>query len=251
MAAAVRMHVIEKSQDPRRYALLAFGGGGPVHGVEVARILTMPRVVCPPAAGVASAIGLLVAPPSLELARSYPVVLDRLDWSEIRGLYRELEDQARSALAELGVAAEEVEFERHVDGRFVGQLHEIDIPLPENTEELAQIFFARYEELFKHLPKGMAVELLSWRLTARGPHPPVKFKTASTNGAVADQARKATRRVYFGLTDYDTPVYDRYALTPGMELAGPAVVEERESTTVVAPGMRATVDPYLHLVVHL
>jgi N-methylhydantoinase A/oxoprolinase/acetone carboxylase beta subunit len=265
MAAAVRIHVIEKSQDPRRYALLAFGGGGPVHGAGVARILSISRVVCPPSAGVASAIGLLVAPPSLELARSYPVVLEQLDWSEIATLYTELEDQARASLAELGVPAEDITFERAVDGRFVGQLHEIEIPLPSatlngdsavGTEELTDSFYARYKALFKHVPKGMAVELLSWRLTARGPRPPVQFRRMESGPEDASSAQKASRAVYFGsetapLAKLETPVYDRYALQPGMHLEGPAIVEERESTTVVAPGMRATLDPYLNLVVHL
>ncbi|MDQ3809555.1 MAG: hydantoinase/oxoprolinase family protein [Chloroflexota bacterium] len=266
MAAAVRIHVIEKSQDPRRYALLAFGGGGPTHAGGVARILSIPRVICPPAAGVASAIGLLVAPPSLELARSYPVVLETLDWSEIQQVFRGLEDHARAGLLELGVAPEDISFERAVDGRFVGQLHEISIPLPAvardgdavaATEELTRTFFDRYEALFHHLPRGMPVELLSWRLTARGPRPPVTFQRSQPGGSDATAARKGTRPVHFGQVAggaaafEDTPVYDRYALQPGMRLDGPAIVEERESTTVVGPGMQATVDSYLNLVVSL
>jgi N-methylhydantoinase A/oxoprolinase/acetone carboxylase beta subunit len=265
MAAAVGIHVIEKSQDPRRYALLAFGGGGPVHGAGVARILGISRVVCPPSAGVASAIGLLVAAPSLELARSYPVVLDQLEWSEIGALYAALEDQARASLAELGVRAEDIVFQRAVDGRFIGQLHEIEIPLPRTvldgepaigTQELTRTFYERYQLLFKHLPKGMSVELLSWRLTARGPSPPVQFRPAESGPADPASAQKDRRAVYFGGATgapaaVDTPVYDRYALRPGMRLDGPAIVEERESTLVVAPGMHATLDPYLNLAVHL
>jgi N-methylhydantoinase A/oxoprolinase/acetone carboxylase beta subunit len=214
---------------------------------------------------VASAIGLLVAPPSLELARSYPVALDKLEWSEIGVLYAALEDQARASLADLGVRAEDITFERAVDGRFVGQLHEIEIPLPAavldsdptaGTEELTRTFFERYQALFKHLPKGMSVELLSWRLTARGPQPPVQFRRAESGSADPGPARKGSRAVYFGTKTaapvaVETPVYDRYALRPGMHLDGPAIVEERESTTVVAPGMRATLDPHLNLVVHL
>jgi N-methylhydantoinase A/oxoprolinase/acetone carboxylase beta subunit len=175
-----------------------------------------------------------------------------------------MEDQARAALGELGVPSDQINFERHVDGRFIGQLHHIDIPLPEAalkggagaTEQLTSSFFARYEELFRHLPKGMRVELLSWRLTARGPRPPVQFRPASTDGLSIDLARKATRRVYFGAAggapeSRDTPVFDRYQLRPGNELVGPAIVEERESTTVIGPGMRATVDAYLNVVVHV
>jgi N-methylhydantoinase A/oxoprolinase/acetone carboxylase beta subunit len=265
MAAAVRIHTIERSQDPRRYALLAFGGGGPVHAAGVARILSVPRVICPPAAGVASAIGLLVAPPSLEMARSYPVVLDHLDWSEITELYRELEEQARVSLAEAGVPPEEITFERQVDGRFVGQLHEMSIPLPQpspdtkpaiRVDELKQTFFERYQARYKHLPRGMAVELLSWRLTARGPRPPVEFHSRANGPADATSAMKGSRSVYFGqatgtVSAVEAAVYDRYALHPGMHLHGPAIVEERESTVVVAPGMQASVDVYQNLVVHL
>jgi N-methylhydantoinase A/oxoprolinase/acetone carboxylase beta subunit len=261
MAAATRIHVIEKSQDPRRYALLAFGGGGPVHAAGVARILRIPRVICPPAAGVASAIGLLVAPPSLELARSYPLMLDTLDWSEIRDLYRGLEEQARAGLAELGVAPEEITFEHAVDGRFVGQLHEISIPLPAaaldgavaaGVDELTRTFFDQYQARFHHLPRGMPVELLSWRLTARGPRPPVTFRPTEPGSPDPRSALKGYRPVFFDLeAPVDTPVYDRYALQAGMRLSGPAIIEERESTTIVVPGMQATLDAYLNLVILL
>src|SRR5207237_230911 len=125
------------------------------------------------------------------------------------------------------------------------------------TEELKRIFFDRYEVLFKHLPKGMPVELLSWRLSALGPRPPVQFRATSSDGRYTEAAAlKGSRRAYFGqasggIRDYETPIYDRYALLSGMRIAGPAVVEERESTTVIAPGIRATVDQYQNLVVHL
>jgi N-methylhydantoinase A/oxoprolinase/acetone carboxylase beta subunit len=255
MAAAARIHVIEKSRDPRRFGLLAFGGGGPVHAAGVARILSLPRVVCPPAAGVASALGLLVAPPSLELARSYPVLVDGLDWAEVRDLFAQLEDQARRGLGDLGVAPEAIEFERAVDGRFAGQLHEITLPLaPEwlaggTTDGLLDAFFRRYEALFKHLPRGMPVELLSWRLTARGPRPPVALARSANGQASHASARKGSRPAYFLNAFVETAVYDRYALVPGIEIAGPAIVEERESTTVVPPDMRASVDPFLNLVI--
>jgi N-methylhydantoinase A/oxoprolinase/acetone carboxylase beta subunit len=261
MAAAVRIHVIEKSQDPRRYTLLAFGGGGPVHGPGMARILDISRVVCPPAAGVASAIGLLVAPPSLELVRSYPVILDRINWPDIVEVYRALEQQARTSLAELGVEERDVVFERAVDGRFLGQLHEIEIPLPAlaldgdpaaSSSELRQLFFNRYQELFHHLPKGMSVELLSWRLTARGPRPPVRFQRAESGDTDPGPARKGSRPVWFDASGaVQTSVYDRYRLRSGMRLEGPAIVEERESTTVLSQDMWATVDEYSNLVVRL
>lgn len=259
MASAVKIHVIEKAQDPRRYALLAYGGGGPVHGSGVAKTLALKQVICPPAAGVASAIGLLVAPQALELARSYPVLAYSMNWDEIAGLFQAMEDQASKALNEAGVASDQITFERSVDGRFAGQLHELNIPLPAtllqdgDAAPLLQDFFARYEVLYGHLPKGMPVEFLSWRLTARGPRPPFRLPTVNPGGTDPSVALKGHRQVYWGdLREYvRTPVYDRYTMRPGMQIAGPAIVEERESTTVVQPAMRAEIDAYLNLVVYL
>ena len=262
MAGAARIHVVEKARDPRRYALLAFGGGGPVHATGVAEILAVLQVICPPAAGVASALGLLVAPPSFELVRSYPVLADRLDWSEIGELYRELEAQATERLGQVGVGPDEVAFERIVEGRFAGQLHEIAIPLPAEAlagrrngaaDRLLPTFVERYEELYRHVPRGMPIELLSWRLVARGPRQPIHLPRGDVGPADPGPARKGQRRAYFGPAAgfVDTPVYDRYALRPGMRIAGPAIVEERESTTVVRPSMSAEVDPYSNLVVQL
>jgi 5-oxoprolinase (ATP-hydrolysing)/N-methylhydantoinase A len=258
MAGAARVHVIEKAQDPRRFALLAFGGGGPVHAAGVARALGIGQVLCPPGAGVASAIGLLVAPPSLELARSYPVRLDQIDWRALADLYRELEAQAIERLAQVGVARNEITFERAIDGRIAGQLHEIGIPLSADllgdhrggaVEQLVETFNRRYRELYKHLPSGRPIELLSWRLTARGPRPPVGLARSANGPASHGDVRKGSRPAYFLNAFVETAVYARYALVPGIEIAGPAIVEERESTTVVPPDMRATVDPFLNLVI--
>jgi 5-oxoprolinase (ATP-hydrolysing) len=266
MAAAVRIHVIERAKDPRRYALLAFGGGGPVHAAGVAKALNVRQVICPPGAGVASAIGLLVAPASMELTRSFPVLMERIDWDEIAALYQELEAQAVSQLGEVGVLPDDVTFERAVDGRFAGQLHEIEIPLPPAVlsgsrdgavNELQASFFGRYEELFKHLPRAMAIELLSWRLTAHGPAPNVAIPRGQAASGDASGALKGSRKAFFQESggeagDFvDTPVYDRYALRGGMHFTGPAIVEERESTIVVRPGMSVDVDGFLNVVVSI
>jgi 5-oxoprolinase (ATP-hydrolysing)/N-methylhydantoinase A len=263
MAAAARIHVIERAKDPRRFALLAFGGGGPVHAAGVAKALNVRQVVCPPGAGVASAIGLLVAPASMELTRSYPVLMEQVDWDEIATLYQELETQATRQLGEVGVRPDEITFQRAVDGRFAGQLHEIEIPLPPAilsanrdgaVDELQASFFRRYEELYKHLPRGMAIEMLSWRLTAHGPAPNVAIPRGQAGSGDASSARKGSRQAFFQGSGgeaggfVDTPVYDRYALRGGMRFTGPAIVEERESTIVVGPGMSVDIDDYLNVV---
>lgn len=259
MASAAKIHVIERGQDPRRYAMLAFGGAGPLHATGVAAALRIAHVICPPAAGVASAVGLLVAPNALELARSYPALADGLDWRAIAALFDALERQATDQLAAAGVQPEEIAFERSVDGRFAGQLHELTIGLDPTILQTGQAgplldqFYAKYLALYGHLPRGIPVEFLSWRLAARGPRPPIRLPRAELGHADATPALKGHRPAYFGaFGDFiSTPVYDRYSLRPGMRLPGPAIVEERESTTVIGAGMTAEVDAYYNLLVNL
>src|SRR5690606_10107950 len=153
MASAAKIHVIEKARDPRKYAMMCFGGAGPVHAAGVARILGSPEVISPPSAGVASAIGLLIAPTAFDFVRSYPVPLDQVDWREIQALFEEMEARGIELLQEAGVPREKAVIERRVDGRFEGQLHEIEIPLPSDLSRLdvgdfTERFNAYYQRLY-------------------------------------------------------------------------------------------------------
>ncbi|MGH6814456.1 MAG: hydantoinase/oxoprolinase family protein, partial [Hyphomicrobiaceae bacterium] len=134
MAAAVRIHLVEKGKDPRRYALIGFGGAGPAHAAGVARILGIREVIVPPASGAASCLGFLAAPLSFERARSHPIRLaDGCDTATIDRILNELEEEGRGLLAEAGVAADDMTVERTADMRLVGQMHEINVPLPAGT----------------------------------------------------------------------------------------------------------------------
>ena len=127
MAAAARIHAIEKNKDPRRYSLFAFGGAGPAHAVGVASLLDIGEVIFPPGAGVASALGCLVAPPVFSQARTYAGRLDSLDWARVEEVYAGMEREAYNALASASVPAEEVVIERSVDLRLAGQYHELAV----------------------------------------------------------------------------------------------------------------------------
>jgi N-methylhydantoinase A/oxoprolinase/acetone carboxylase beta subunit len=254
MAGAAKIHVIEEAHDPRKYALMCFGGAGPVHAAGVARILGVPEVIAPPNAGVASAIGLLIAPTAFDFVRSYPTPLDGADWNAIQELFEEMEARGLELLREAGVPADQTLVLRHVDGRFEGQLHEIEITLPSDLlgidiSEFTERFKQQYERLYRHLPSQMPIELLTWRVTVSGIPAAVRPDRADAGGSSAKAALKGSRMVYFTeAKDFiETPVYDRYRLSPGMRLPGPAIVEERESTAVVRPGMSASVDEYLNL----
>jgi 5-oxoprolinase (ATP-hydrolysing)/N-methylhydantoinase A len=256
MATAAKIHVIEKASDPRHYALLAYGGGGPLHGAAVARILVAPEVICPLAAGVTSAIGLLIAPLSYELVQSYPVRWDGVDLARVESILRDLHHKGKDFLAEAGVAGA-VLVERSADGRFVGQLHELTVPLPSGPlsahdhRAVQDTFMRYYQQRYGHLPQKAPLEFLSWRVKVLGPRPRLPILSQVAGQAGAPRAVHGQRRAYFGprLGFVDTPTYDRYAMMPGMQIAGPAIFEERESTAIVPPGMAGWLDANLNLTI--
>src|SRR6185436_5421250 len=132
MASAARVHLIEKGRDPRRYAMVAFGGAGPAHAVRLARVLGISEVLIPPASGAASALGFLAAPLGFEQSRSVLTPLAQgTDWAQANAHLAELESLARSRLHAAGVADAVVKVERYADMRLIGQLHQIMVPLPE------------------------------------------------------------------------------------------------------------------------
>ncbi|HEY3847843.1 MAG TPA: hydantoinase/oxoprolinase family protein, partial [Acetobacteraceae bacterium] len=159
MAAAARIHIVEKGKDPRAYAMVGFGGAGPAHAAEVARVLGVKEVIIPPASGAASALGFLAAPLSFEQVRSHPVKLDAPDAAAvIDTTLRALEADARDRLIAAGVAAADIVNERSADMRLEGQMHEINVPLPDGAitaatvpairAAFATIYAARYTSVY-------------------------------------------------------------------------------------------------------
>ena len=239
MASAARVHVIEKGCDPRRFPLVAYGGAGPLHAARVARLLGAPEVIVPPVSGVAAALGFLVAPVSFEFSRSFPVELRSLDWEAAEALYRDMEEQARAHLRFAGV--EEVRMEREVEMRLSGQFHDIVVPVRAGPDQLRKDFDSEYARLYHDVLAGYEPLVLTWRLRALGPNPEVRLPRVAAAAAVT--ARRH-RPAYFAEEGgvVPTPVYDRYALGAGTQIAGPAIVEERESTTVLGRRDRLRVD---------
>ena len=264
MAAAARIHGIERGKDLRAYPLFAFGGAGPVHAWHVGRILKVPRVMVPFGAGAASALGLLSAPLAFDFVRTATQRLDQADWAQVNRLFAEMEAEGRAVLREAGVADADIRFRRTAEMRYAGQGHEVEGPVtagilgPASLDALTTGFESAYRTLYQRTPMGVAIEALNWRLVVSGPEPglitgsggPFNRGEATLQrsplGATVDQSRpipKRARNAYFPDSGYvETPVYDRYALQPGAAFAGPAIIEERESTTIVGPGARIRVD---------
>jgi len=252
MAAAARIHLVEKGKDPRAYAMVGFGGAGPAHAAGVARILGIREVIIPPASGAASCLGFLVAPLSFEHVRSHPVRMTAgFDAVAVNTALNELEAEGRALLAEAGVAVSQITVERSADMRLVGQMHEINVPLPAGAidqysldairSSFAQVYTRRYTSLYA----GATIEAISFRVRVLGPAPELALDQAG--GAAAGEKRKGARHVWFGGGFVEAPVFDRYALMPGDTIPGPAIVEEREATTVVPPGDSLRVDKNLNL----
>ncbi|MBV8165724.1 MAG: hydantoinase/oxoprolinase family protein, partial [Alphaproteobacteria bacterium] len=254
MANAFRIHAMEQGRDPARYALLCFGGAGPVHAHGVARLLRSPAIISPALAGVASSLGFLVAPVASESARSYVARLDRLDWSHLNALLGELEAAGRRFVADAGIDPSAVTVTRSADMQYVGQMHDIAVPVPAgvlgpaDAARLRDAFQARYGELFQRTV-ALPVEALTWRVTVSAAAPEIDL--ARHIAGAGGVARKGERPAYFeeARGTVATAVYDRYRLRPGDRIDGPAIIEERESTLVVGPGSRVTMDAYGSLIV--
>ncbi|MBV8839727.1 MAG: hydantoinase B/oxoprolinase family protein [Alphaproteobacteria bacterium] len=251
MAAAARIHLVEKGKDPRAYAMVGFGGAGPAHAAGVARILGIREVIIPPASGAASCLGFLVAPLSFERVRSYPLrIAPGYDAAALNDILGTLETEGRALLAEAGITGAQVTVERSADMRLVGQMHEINVPLPAGAISEASLSAIRaafadvYTKRYTSLYGEAAIEAISFRVRVVGPAPELSLQQA---GGAAPQKRKGSRQVWFGEGFVEAAVYDRYALAPGDAIAGPAIVEEREATTVVPPGDRLRVDDNLNL----
>ena len=140
MANAARVHALERGKDPRRFPLFAFGGAGPVQAYRIARSLGSPLLIAPLGAGVMSTVGFLSAPMAFDFVRSWDVQLDELDWNRASELFEEMEQEGSTLLAHSGVAPSGIRHERSVDMRFVGQGHEIRVPVPDGVLDA----FCRY-----------------------------------------------------------------------------------------------------------
>ena len=261
VARAFRVHAAERGFDYRTSAMVAFGGGGPIHATRIARKLSVPQVILPAGAGVMSAIGLLASPLRFDIVRSEPVMLSALTAERLEARFAELEAEAVAPLRGAGLPAGAIRTERRLDIRYRGQGYELEVPLPsgEAAAVLAAIpalFDEGYRRVFGITFAGQPLEVVGWKVSAEGPAPTFgggRLAVATPSRDAHRAARKGARDVY----DPDAgayrpvPVFDRYALREGDAIAGPALVEENESTCVIGAGDTAVLDGWGNLVVRI
>jgi N-methylhydantoinase A len=257
MIAATRVHLAEKGQDPRHTSLFATGGAGPIHAHALLCALDFKEVICPLRAGAGSALGFLTAPIAFELAQSISARLDDLRAALLAEVFTEMETEGYAVLARAGINSKQVRFRRTADMRYVGQGHEIEVPFPSGNIDidyvlrLSQVFSDTYQLKYGHSLTNVPIEIITCRLICSGPEP--RLILPVVNSISSGDARRGSRIAYFGeeAGNMDTEVYDRYMLTAGTVITGPAVIEERESTVVVPPNLIGVVDQYANVILQL
>jgi N-methylhydantoinase A len=250
MADAVRLISIRRGYDPREFALVVFGGAGPLHGVDLARELSIPTVLVPPNPGITSALGCLLVDIQHDLSTMFLGRVADVEPSDVEAQFQALEAEAHERLAAEGVAPEDMQILRHIDMRYVGQWRSMSISTAGTVTDLAPIveqFHAEHAREHNFRRDSAPVEVYRLNVTAIGtvPKPPLpELPLAPTTPTPI-----ATRPVWFQneADERATPIYDRSTLTPGTVIEGPAIVEQLDSTTPIPPGATAEVDAWLNL----
>ena len=264
MAAAARVHVAERGHHAGNFALLATGGGGPLHGCEVARRLGIKRVICPPSAGVASALGLLMAPARVDRVSTIARKLGEMDWRVLERAYAKLEAEAAAVIKRTVSSKAKITVERLADMRFVGQGFELVVALPagpytaKSEAPLRSAYTRIYKQTFGHVPPVGDIEIINIRVAVSAEVGTGKLTVSSGSSKRGlSPALKGKRRAWVGARErYEMlPVYDRYKLAVGVvagaTVNGPAIVEENSTTLIVPPKARATVERCGNIVVAL
>jgi len=255
MADAVRLISIRRGYDPREFALVVFGGAGPLHGAALARELSIPTVLVPPNPGITSALGCLLVDVRHDLSEMYLRRAADADPAEVEAEFKRLESEARERLRHEGVPEARMSLQRRLAMRYLGQWRSLSIPVDRPLTSLdgaTARFHAEHEREYAYRRDGVPVEIYQLQLTAVGVTPKPQFARHAGNGAPVPKAA-ATRPVYFEEAGgfVETPIYVRDRLPAGTRLTGPAVVDQLDSTTLIPPGVAAEVDEWLNIRMHV
>jgi len=257
MARAIRLISIQRGHDPRDYSLMPFGGGGPVHAGRLARELGMNRTLVPRNPGILCAVGLLLTDLRHDLSVTRRIRLEAESIGAIRGVMAGLLADAEAWFEAELVVPDRRRLVASADMRYAGQNYELNVPVPDLDDDramldaLTQNFNTAYDRLYDYTAADEAIEIVTFRMEAYGVVEKPQFTANPDSGTDPSAAARATREVYMPETSafVETPVFDRDRLQTGNRIAGPAVIEQMDSTTLVLPGQTATVDAYHNLII--
>jgi N-methylhydantoinase A len=256
MSYAVKGVTTERGFDAGDFALVAYGGAGPLHAVEVAREIGIRKVIIPGAPGVFSAFGMLFSDLRYDYVRTFPTRLEEAPFEKIEALYTTLEDEGRAAIATASVKPQKVTIRRAADMRYVGQEHAVTVEVPlavfkkRDRDEIKRLFDAMHELRYGTSAPQERAEIVSLRSTVTGVmRKPPQATIHEGQRKPPAAALNGKRPVFFGTGFVPTPTLRRAELLAGNRINGPALIEEHASTTVLMPGDACEVDAYGNLVI--
>ncbi len=260
MADATKVVSVQKGFDPREFALVSAGGACSIHACKIAEEVGSTSIIVPKAASVFCALGMLESDIRLDNVRSFIGTIPGLDLGAFNACIESTEKDALEQLEHEGVRREESSLERYLDIRYVGQHHEVTVPMPNNcvinegqVEEIARTFHTAHERLYSYSTPETPIEIINLRVTAVGYVEKTGLEKLAGSDEPVEAAVKNTRPLYF--EEYkgwkDVPVYDRDKLHPGHVIAGPAVIEERITTIIVHPNWNARIDEFANVVMEV
>lgn len=239
--------------DPRHFALLPFGGAGPMTACLLARDLGLDRIIVPPTPGVLAAFGGLVADIRNDFIRTAFVDLSTAGLADLKGHAADLAQQARAWLTEEQKFAGKAHLQYSADMRYRGQSYEIEVLLQDawietgDLQSVGDAFHAEHERVYEHADEKAPVQIVNLRLVASGASPQPKIKRAELVKRAATPVAEA--RVFYDGAHVPAGIYDRDKLVPGEGFAGPAIVRQSDCTTCLVGGFRATVDEFSNLII--
>lgn len=256
MLNALKLISVRKGHNPREFSLVAFGGGGSMHAPALAKELGVKKVIVPVASSVFSAWGMLMTDLRHDYIQTYIRRINELDPAELNNEWNSIEAQALNQYQEEGVSEEKVLFTRFADIRYLGQEHTVKVPVPngkwskETLSEVVKRFGDLHEQHYTFKLEGTPAEIVNLHLTAFGKVLKPQMKKISSISSDIQEAYKETRPVYFEEEGWvETKVYYRSLFGKGMQISGPAIVEEQSASTVIYPGQSLTVDEYGNLII--
>jgi N-methylhydantoinase A/oxoprolinase/acetone carboxylase beta subunit len=260
MVQAIEINSVRRGYDPRDFALVAFGGGGPLFACDIARELGIPAVVIPTAPGLTSALGLLTTDVAYEQSRTTMQFVSTADITRLAAAYSELEADLHDQLVADGFNNDDIRLVRYADCRYRGQGYELRTPAPAGAinrgflDRLARAFGAEHGRIYNHEYANRDVQIVNVRVVGIGTIPPLVPRPVEQGKEAPDtEARTSVAPVVFEVDgvarSLDTPRYWRAALKAGNRLAGPAIVDQMDTTTLIPPGFTARVDRFGNLVI--
>ncbi|MDL2273739.1 hydantoinase/oxoprolinase family protein [Oscillospiraceae bacterium OttesenSCG-928-G22] len=256
MLNALKLVSVRKGYDPREFALVAFGGGGPMHAAFLAKEMGIKKVIIPIAASVFSAWGMLMSDLRQDDVKTFQLSMEDMSFDTLNAEWEALENKAYADYAQKGISKENVEFIYNLDMRYHGQEHTVKVVQPfsrmtaDKVADMKARFHDEHEKAYTFRIEDSAVEIVNLHLITYGRTEKAKLKELDDSTRPMEEVIKETRDVLFeGAGSMKTPIYAMEKLFKGINIQGPAIIEEVSSSTIIYPGMEATMDKYGNIII--